>query len=157
MSPVSQSSDKAAHYYWQQQLKVLPTDLARLPRGEDLPGGGRPLLPLGLDPIPMAEREGDEARRGARGVVSEPRLEVKSCWWGSRWHSVQYIWPGKTWLGGLGLNFLGGGWGEGWSVQWGTSKLVAASCHCWRLPLVNVSSDLLTRIIVKSVSLENLQ
>ena len=61
-------------------LKVLPTDLARLPRGEDLPGGGRPLLPLGLDPIPMAEREGDEARRGARGVVSEPRLEVKSCW-----------------------------------------------------------------------------
>ena len=61
--------------------------------------------------------------------------------------------PG-TWLGGLGLNFLGGGWGEGWSVQWGTSKLVAASCHCWRLPLVNVSSDLLTRIIVKSVSLQ---
>jgi len=98
--------------------------LARLPRGEDLPGGGRPLLPLGLDPIPLAEREGEEARRGARGVVSEPRLEVKS------------------WLGGLGLNFLGGGWGEGWSVQWGASKLVAASCHCWRLPLVNVSSDL---------------
>ena len=59
--------------------------------------------------------------------------------------------PG-TWLGGLGLNFLGGGWGEGWSVQWGASKLVAASCHCWRLPLVNVSSDLLARIIVNRES-----
>ena len=59
---------------------MLPTDLARLPRGEDLPGGGRPEPFLGLDPIPLAESEGDEARRGARGVVSEPRLEVKSCW-----------------------------------------------------------------------------
>ena len=48
----------------------------------------------------------------------------------------------KTWLGGLGLNFLGGGWGEGCSVQWVGSKLVAASCHCCRLPFVNVSSDL---------------
>lgn len=102
--------------------------LARLPRGEERPGGGRPEAPLllraGFEPIPMPEREGDEARRGARAVDIEGRFEVRS------------------WLGGLGLNFLGGGWGEGCSVQWVASKLVAASCHCCRLPFVNVSSDL---------------
>ena len=27
-------------------------------------------------------------------------------------------------------------------MQWVGSKLVAASCHCCRLPFVNVSSDL---------------
>jgi len=100
--------------------------LARLPRGEERPGGGRPeaLLLLWLEPAPRAESEGEEARRGARGVDIDGRFEVKS------------------WLGGLGLNFLGGGWGEGCSVQWVGSKLVAASCHCCRLPFVNVSSDL---------------
>jgi len=102
--------------------------LARLPRGDERPGGGRPeaLLPLPLEPIPMAEREGDEARRFARGVDIDGRFELKSC----------------CWLGGLELNFLGGGWGEGCSVQWVGSKLVAASCHCCRLPFVKVSSDL---------------
>ena len=94
---------------------------------------------------------------GAREVLSVSHgLRSKAA--GEDQGDIQFnIFDPGTWLGGLGLNFLGGGWGEGWSVQWGTSKLVAASCHCWRLPLVNVSSDLLARIIVKSVSLENLQ
>lgn len=108
--------------------------LARLPRGEERPGGGRPeagsppFPPLWVEPglIPPAEREGDDARSCARDVDIDGRAELKSC----------------CWLGGLGLNFLGGGWGEGCSVQWVGSKLVAASCHCWRLPFVNVSSDL---------------
>ena len=157
MSPVSQSSDKAAHYYWQQQLSQMAESIANRPcqvaeRGRS--SWWRSTLAasrVGSDP------DGREGRgRGTQG-------RARCCQWaaawgqkllvrGSRWHSVQYIWPGKTWLGGLGLNFLGGGWGEGWSVQWGTSKLVAASCHCWRLPLVNVSSDLLTRIIVNRES-----
>jgi len=102
--------------------------LARLPRGDERPGGGRPeaagsppLLLLWVEP---AEREGEEARSCARDEDIDGRVELKS------------------WLGGLGLNFRGGGWGEGCSVQWVGSKLVAASCHCWRLPFVKVSSDL---------------
>ena len=64
-----------------------------MPRGDERPGGGRPepalLLRAGFDPIPipipefepipMAEREGEEARRGARAVDIEGRFEVKSC------------------------------------------------------------------------------
>lgn len=108
--------------------------LVRLPRGDERPGGGLPeaagnpppLLPLCPVELPttIPERDGDEARSCARDVDIEGRFELKS------------------WLDGLGLNFLGGGWGEGCSVQWVGSKLVAASCHCCRLPFVNVSSDL---------------
>ena len=62
--------------------KTLETsNLARLPRGEERPGGGRPeaLLLLWLEPTPSAESEGEEARRGARGVDIDGRFEVKSC------------------------------------------------------------------------------
>jgi len=80
--------------------------LAMLPRGEDLPGGGRPEADGPVPPLPPVlvlvdpmEREGDEALN-ERGGPSWGLLEVSSCW-----------------LGCLGLNFLGGGWGEGLSVQ----------------------------------------
>lgn len=78
--------------------------LAMLPRGEDLPGGGRPQAGGPVPPLPPVlvlvdpmERDGEEALNERAGPSL---LEVSSCW-----------------LGCLGLNFLGGGWGEGLSVQ----------------------------------------
>ena len=59
------------------------TDLARLPRGDERPGGGRPeaagsppLLLLWVEP---AEREGEEARSCARDEDIDGRVELKSC------------------------------------------------------------------------------
>ena len=71
------------HHCFAVKIFQKGTHLARLPRGEERPGGGRPEAPLllraGFEPIPMPERDGDEARRGARAVDIEGRFEVRSC------------------------------------------------------------------------------
>ena len=93
-----------------------------LPRGEDLPGGGRPEADGPVPPLPPVlvlvdpiESEGDEALN-ERGGPSWGLLEVSSCW-GLQWLRAGLKIMRATWLGCLGLNFLGGGWGEGLSVQ----------------------------------------
>ena len=99
-----------------------PRHLAMLPRGEDLPGGGLPQADGPVPPLPPVlvlvdpmEREGDEALN-ERGGPSWGLLEVSSCW-GLQWLRAGLKIMRATWLGCLGLNFLGGGWGEGLSVQ----------------------------------------
>ena len=64
-----------------------PGHLAMLPRGEDLPGGGRPQadgpvvppLPPVLVLVDPMEREGDEALNERAGPIWD-RLEVSRCW-----------------------------------------------------------------------------